>query len=411
MDGIKRFFGSKKGKIVIYAVSSVIAAVYLIYHIVVNFLPKTELYTVKKAEFEDTEVFSGYIFKDDRVFLVSGTGSVERFYSDGEKVSAGAEIAAVYSKKDAETEAQIASIDREIYILEQSTLTEKATVAELDAQISALRLQIVEKTSAGEYSWVKIHSDELTVLMNKRELAAKGERDYGAQIATLNLQRESLRKSLGAVSETVYSEKSGIFYSYADGYEGMLTGDDALYVTPSNYDEITSVAPRERSNAIGAIVNDFKWYFVCKTDIEKSDGFLTEKYYDCTFIGNACSDVMQMKLESKLTDYASGTVVLRFSSSDIPPSFEMTRFQSMRAVRQTYGGLCVPVSSVRVVDGHTCVYIFKKGIARMREVNIVWELDGLYLVNGETTGNNPAIALNDLVVINEKNLYDGKIVG
>ena len=129
MDGIKRFFGSKKGKIVISSVLSVIAAVYLVYHIVVNFLPKTELYAVKNAEFEDTEVFSGYIFKDDRVFLTSGTGSVERFYSDGEKVNAGAEIAAVYSRKDAEIESQIASIDREIYILEQSTLTEKISVA------------------------------------------------------------------------------------------------------------------------------------------------------------------------------------------------------------------------------------------------------------------------------------------
>lgn len=411
MDKLKRFFSGKVGKIVIYSVISVIAAVYFIYHIVVNFIPKTELYAVKEAEFEDTEVFSGYIFKDDKVLLTSGAGSVERAFSDGEKVNVGAEIASVFTKKDDDIEAQLASVDREISILERSALTSKVSVSELDVQINALRMQIVEKTAAGEFAWVKVHSDELTVLMNKRELAAKGESDFGAQITSLILQRDALRRSLGAVYETVYSETSGVFYSNCDGYEGMMTLSDALYLTPSNFDEMTNVKPREYGNAVGSLMTDFRWYFVCKTDIEKSDGFLTDTIYSCTFIGNACSDVIDMKLESKLIDYESGVVVLRFSSSQVPPAFEMTRFQSVRAVRQTYKGLCVPVSSVRVIDGRTCVYIFKKGIARLREVNIVWELDGLYLVNGETTGDMAAIALNDLVVINEKELYDGKIVG
>lgn len=411
MNGVKRFFGSKVGRIVLYSVLSALAAVYLIYHIVVNFVPKTELYAVKEAEFDDTEVFSGFIFKDDKALLVSGSGSVERMFSNGEKVNAGAAVAAVYSKKDDDTASQLASVDREIYILEKSALTSKTSVGELDAQINALRLQIVEKTAAGEYSWVKVHSEELTILMNKRELAAKGESDFGAQIASLNLQRDALRRSLGSVYETVYAESSGVFYSHSDGYEGMMTYNDALYLTPANFDEMTNMAPREHENAIGTLMTDFRWYFVCKTDVEKSDGFLTDTYYACTFIGNACSDVINMKLESKLVDYESGAVVLRFSSSEVPPSFEMTRFQSVRAVRQTYKGLCVPVAAVRMIDGRTCVYIFKKGVARLREVNIVWELDGLYLVNGETSGEMPAIALNDLVVINEKNLYDGKIVG
>ena len=91
----------------------------------------------------------------------------------------------------------------------------------------------------------------------------------------------------------------------------------------------------------------------------------------------------------------------------------MTRFQQMKILRGKCTGLRVPSSTVRVIDGQTCVYIFKKGIARVRAVNILGERDGSYLVDGNVGDDCKfaPIALNDLLILDDTNLYEGKIVG
>lgn len=411
MDGEKKTDKNQKLRIIISAALSLIAAIYIIYHIVSGFSADTELYAVSPGVFDDAEVFSGYIFRDDIPLPAGSAGTVDLKYSDGEKVPAESVVADIYISSDSTAGARLAEIKREIDILEKSAVISAESLESLDTEINQLRLLISQKTEDGELAWVRAHSGELTILLNKRALVSEGKTDYSAQIAVLKAERASLLLSLGAKSSSVMTSQSGYFYSYCDGYEGKLTLAVARTVTSENFDEITSIAPAVYSNTVGSLVTDFRWYFICRTDIESSEGFVADTYYDCTFIGNSCSDVLSLQLESKSIDHASGTAVMCFSSSYIPPSFEITRMQRMRAVRGTRTGLCVPVSAVRVIDGQTCVYIFKKGIARVRGINILWERDGIYIVDGDTPDTFTPIAMNDLVVINEKNLYDGKIVG
>lgn len=400
-----------KKKVILSAVLSFLAAVYILYHIFSGFAKETQLHTVTYSEFDDAEVFTGYIFRDDTALLSSANGTVDIHYSDGEKVPANSVIADVYSVLSEEIGERLTEIGRETKILRDSALTGTETLASIDSQIAQLRVDMAQKTDDGDLVWVSAHGDELAVLINRRELLASGNTDYSEKIASLDAERNELLRSLGRVAYQVTTTESGYFFSYCDGREGKLTCEKALTVTSENYDEITSVASVSLSNAIGALMTDFRWYFVCKTDIDSSEGYTIGTYYKCTFLGNACSDVLEMKLEDKSVDYSGGVAVLRFSSSYIPAGFDMTRNVSVRALRATISGLRVPVSAVRVVDGQTCVYIFKKGIARLREINILYERDGCYLVDGNTSGTYASILQNDLVIIDDTNLYDGKIVG
>ena len=90
----------------------------------------------------------------------------------------------------------------------------------------------------------------------------------------------------------------------------------------------------------------------------------------------------------------------------------MTRCQRMEAVRTTYSGYRIPAGEVRVIDGATYVYIYDEGSARLREVDIIWEENGYYLVSDsyESPSENPVLSLNDLIIVGEKDLYDGKII-
>ena len=400
----------KTTKIIVTAGISLLLAIYIAVHIISGFLPETQLYVVKTEEFDDTEVFSGYIFRDDRVISAGSEGSVELFYSNGDKIPAGATVAAVYSVQNDEVTDRINAINREIKLLEKSAVSATVSAAEIDAQIEAMRLLISEKTSDGELAWVSVHGDELTVLLNKRELLSRGETNYDEKIRELKAERSGLRSLLGRKTSVV-SEESGYFYSYCDGYEGMLTTDAALGVTINNYDEVTGVTPINYMIAAGTLVTDYHWYFVCKTDLASSEGYLLNTEYEAKFIGNSCGDAVTLKLEYKSVDYQTGDVVLRFSSTNLPTDFDMTRTQKAKLLREKHSGLCVPVECVRVMNGHTCVYIFKKGIARLREVNILWERDGMYLVEGGTSDGYVPLRENDLVITNDGDLYEGKVVG
>ena len=411
MKNTEKHDATFKRKVIISTVLSVIAVVYIIYHIVMAFAPETQLYVVTYADYDDTEIFSGYIFRDDAPLLSTSVGTVERHFSDGEKMGVGSTVADVYKVASPEAEERLKTINSLLSVLEKSKVGESVTVESLDVKIEALRLEIASKTAQGELIWVNAHKEELSVLINCRELAAKGKTDFSSETAVLKAERAELISSLGGIESSVTTDVSGYFFSYCDGYEGKLTSALAMTVTTENFDDIISVKKTDYQNAVGAIITDFRWQFVCKTTLEKAEGFYAGGNYKCSFVGNSRPEEMSLSLLYKSINYEKSEAVLCFSSSYIPSGFDMTRFQQMKVLRETCRGLRVPSSAVRVIDGQTCVYIFKKGIARARAVNILKEQDGSYLVDGKVNSDITPIALNDLIILDDTNLYEGKIVG
>ena len=413
MKNTEKHDATFKRKVIISTVLSVIAVVYIIYHIVMAFAPETQLYVVTYADYDDTEIFSGYIFRDDAPLLSTSVGTVERHFSDGEKMGVGSTVADVYKVASPEAEERLKTINSLLSVLEKSKVGESVTIESLDVKIEALRLEIASKTAQGELIWVNAHKEELSVLINCRELAAKGKTDFSSETAALKAERAELISSLGGIESSVTTDVSGYFFSYCDGYEAKLTSALAMTVTTENFDDIISVKKTDYQNAVGAIITDFRWQFVCKTTLEKAEGFYAGGNYKCSFVGNSRPEEMSLSLLYKSINYEKSEAVLCFSSSYIPSGFDMTRFQQMKVLRAKCTGLRVPSSAVRVIDGQTCVYIFKKGIARVRAVNILGERDGSYLVDGNVgEGCKFApIALNDLLILDDTNLYEGKIVG
>ena len=303
MKNTEKHDATFKRKVIISTVLSVIAVVYLIYHIVMAFAPETQLYVVTYADYDDTEIFSGYIFRDDAPLLSTSVGTVERHFSDGEKMGVGSTVADVYKVASPEAEERLKTINSLLSVLEKSKVGESVTVESLDVKIEALRLEIASKTAQGELIWVNAHKEELSVLINCRELAAKGKTDFSSETAALKAERAELISSLGGIESSVTTDVSGYFFSYCDGYEGKLTSALAMTVTTENFDDIISVKKTDYQNAVGAIITDFRWHFVCKTTLEKAEGFYAGGNYKCSFVGNSRPEEMSLSLLYKSINY------------------------------------------------------------------------------------------------------------
>ena len=386
-----------------------LVAVYLIYHIVNGFRPAAEFFAVRPYTAYDSQIFTGYIFREETVLKSSTVGSRNYHYYDGEKAPANRIVADVYTFDSKSLSEQIASVKKQIEILRASMSLGKLTVSEVNQQIELVSYDITQKNAAGDAAAANALSDKLLVLMAKKELLVSGKSDYSAEIAELENRKNTLVSSLGMPAESVTSPVSGYFYSKTDGYEEIFTPAAAKALTLESYDALREALPAVNTNAVGTLVTSAKWYYAAKVPEENADGFLVGTVYDCLFLDNGYTGTIPMKLISKETQL--GQTLLVFYSSTMPRDFDMTRVQRMQATRGSYEGFRIPAEVVRAEKGKTFVYIFKEGYAVRREVIILWEQNGYYIVSSDVENNGTMLALNDLVIINDTKLYEYKFIG
>ena len=82
----------------------------------------------------------------------------------------------------------------------------------------------------------------------------------------------------------------------------------------------------------------------------------------------------------------------------------------MQATRGIYEGFRIPTEVVRAENGKTFVYIFNEGTAKRRDVVILWEQNGYYIVSSNAETGGAMLKLNDLIIMNDTDLYENKFI-
>lgn len=403
--------GTPLYKKILTALLCLLVAVYVVYHIALNFEKEIELFPVRGVSITDSETFTGYIFSNSTPLVSYAGGNCYYPYENGEKVGAGKVAAYVYRNGSAALTAQIEDLKRQIDILRAGSRIGGTDIDDVQAQIDRLSYEMSQMTAAGNTEAAALLGREMLVYMAKKDLLTSGKTDYTAEILSLEMQISSYLSSMGSPAETVFTPEAGYFYRGSDGLESVFTVSAAEKLTPKTFDTITKTAGTATSNAVGVLVTDHHWYFAAKTDAQNAEGFTVGETYDCVFPDNAYTKSLAMTLENKMTDGTETLIV--FSCDSLPAGFEMQRCQRMEAVREEIRGYRVPADEVRVQNGVTIVYIFKEGIAVPREIDIIMEQNGYYIVSTDSASQNGGTPLsqNDLVIVGEEGLYDGKIVG
>lgn len=384
-----------------------IFAIYFIYHIARGLRTDAQFYAVRPYTANDSQVFTGHIFKEEIVLTSSTSGMCNYHYYDGEKVAANRAVADVYGITNADISQRITEIKKQIEILRASMSLGKLTLTEVNRKIELVSYEITQKNAAGDTAAADALGDELLILMAKKDLLSSGKDDYQQEIALLETQKETLINSLGYPLESVISPISGYFYSETDGYEELFTIQTVKSLTMETYDSLTASAPSKKTNTVGTLVTSSSWYYATKVSSSEAEGFLVGNTYECTFPDNSHTEPISMNLVKKET--VSSQTLLIFYSSSLPRSFDTTRTQRMQASRGSYTGFRIPAEVVRAQDGKTFVYIFHEGVAAKREVIILWEQNGYYIVSSEHTGPG-MLKLNDLIILNDTELYENKFI-
>ena len=400
----------KQGKsyftVILWILLAAIAA-YFGYNVVSSLYAPLMTATVTPYEAGAGYYASGFVVREEEL-LYSQYGTTVLNCAEGAHVAANDTVATGYRSEDAKTrQTRIDELSGQIEQLQYawSAVSSVYDQAALDADIAGDLAQLSRYLALRDMNSVSDLSPELKGLILRRTGSDSDSGSLQARISTLQAELETLEAQSAGDTSAILAGKAGTFSAAVDGYESVLTPERLMEMTVAEFE---SVQPDETdANAIGRLVTSATWYYACVVPASELSGVEEGDRATLTFARDYYQPVT-MRVE-RLGENEAGSRLLVLSSDRALQNVTLLRQQSAEIVFTSYAGLRVPKSAVRVENGQTGVYILEGTLAKWKPITILHDTGESYVVTLDTSSTNN-LWPGDELIINAKNLYDGKVV-
>lgn len=400
----------KQGKsyftVILWILLAAIAA-YFGYNVVSSLYAPLMTATVTPYEAGAGYYASGFVVREEEL-LYSQYGTTVLNCAEGAHVAANDTVATGYRSEDAKTrQTRIDELSGQIEQLQYawSAVSSVYDQAALDADIAGDLAQLSRYLALRDMNSVSDLSPELKGLILRRTGSDSDSGSLQARISTLQAELETLEAQSAGDTSTILAGKAGTFSAAVDGYESVLTPERLMEMTVAEFE---SVQPDETdANAIGRLVTSATWYYACVVPASELSGVEEGDRATLTFARDYYQPVT-MRV-ARLGGNEAGSRLLVLSSDRALQNVTLLRQQSAEIVFTSYSGLRVPKSAVRVENGQTGVYILEGTLAKWKPITILHDTGESYVVTLDTSSTNN-LWPGDELIINAKNLYDGKVV-
>ena len=400
----------KQGKsyftVILWILLAAIAA-YFGYNVVSSLYAPLMTATVTPYEAGAGYYASGFVVREEEL-LYSQYGTTVLNCAEGAHVAANDTVATGYRSEDAKTrQTRIDELSGQIEQLQYawSAVSSVYDQAALDADIAGDLAQLSRYLALRDMNSVSDLSPELKGLILRRTGSDSDSGSLQARISTLQAELETLEAQSAGDTSAILAGKAGTFSAAVDGYESVLTPERLMEMTVAEFE---SVQPDETdANAIGRLVTSATWYYACVVPASELSGVEEGNRATLTFAREYYQPVT-MRV-ARLGGNEAGSRLLVLSSDRALQNVTLLRQQSAEIVFTSYSGLRVPKSAVRVENGQTGVYILEGTLAKWKPIAILHDTGESYVVTLDTSSTNN-LWPGDELIINAKNLYDGKVV-
>ena len=400
----------KQGKsyftVILWILLAAIAA-YFGYNVVSSLYAPLMTATVTPYEAGAGYYASGFVVREEEL-LYSQYGTTVLNCAEGAHVAANDTVATGYRSEDAKTrQTRIDELSGQIEQLQYawSAVSSVYDQAALDADIAGDLAQLSRYLALRDMNSVSDLSPELKGLILRRTGSDSDSGSLQARISTLQAELETLEAQSAGDTSAILAGKAGTFSAAVDGYESVLTPERLMEMTVAEFE---SVQPDETdANAIGRLVTSATWYYACVVPASELSGVEEGDRATLTFSRDYYQPVT-MRV-ARLGGNEAGSRLLVLSSDRALQNVTLLRQQSAEIVFTSYSGLRVPKSAVRVENGQTGVYILEGTLAKWKPITILHDTGESYVVTLDTSSTNN-LWPGDELIINAKNLYDGKVV-
>lgn len=392
--------------VVVWILLAAIAA-YFGYNIVSSLYAPLITTTVTKYEAGAGYYATGFVVRDEEL-LYSQYETTVLSCAEGAHVAANDAVATGYRSEDAQTRrTRMTELTDQIEQLQYawSAASSVYDQAALDTAIANDLALYARYLSRRDMNSAEDLSPEIKGLVLRRTGDAADADTIAARIETLQAELDTLSAQAAGDTSPILAGTAGTFSAAVDGYEYILTPDAVLSMTVAQYEALEPA--EDDSDAIGRIITSGTWYYVCAVPASELDGVQEGDSATLSFARDYYQPIRMTV--ARLGGNEAGARMLVLSSDRDLQNVTLLRKQSAEIVFASYSGLRVPKGAVRVENGQTGVYILEGTLAKWKPITILHDTGESYVVELDTssTGN---LWPGDELIINAKNLYDGKVV-
>lgn len=381
------------------------AAAVLISYFAVN--PASGKEMVFSGSMENTSKHMGIIIRSEQKIDTNLSGTISAKVADGTLVPAGKLIASVVNENaDSEVQANLAKINKRIEELESAKkVSDNFTddVYKLDSKISEKVASLVYYTNIGDNKKITETKAEISALYDKKNRVDSSGAATKTDLENLTAQKNELEAQLAEFEQNVYAPSPGVFVSHTDGYEDVLSVDNAKDLKYSDFKNIADKLRKneekggEEKNEI-KLIDNYMWCVALAADKDRCADF---EVGEEVFIRiNGDSKNIKGNIMSISDDKGSNHVIV-VSTTAYDANSYMQRSVDVELIKNIYSGLKVPVSALTKKDGADGVYVVTDNTEKFKTVEIIYK-DEKYAIVKENNADANALLLYDEVLTSPK---------
>lgn len=382
-----------------------VLAVVLISYFMVN--PASGKEMVFSGSMENTTKHMGIIIRSEQKIDTNLSGTISAKVADGTLVPAGKLIASVVNENaDSEVQANLAKINKRIDELESAKkVSDNFTddVYKLDSKISEKVSSLVYYTNIGDNKKITETKAEISALYDKKNKVDSSGAAIKTDLENLTAQKNELEAQLAEFEQNVYAPTPGVFISHTDGYEDVLSVDNAKDLKYSDFKNIAETLKKneekggEEKNEI-KLIDNYMWCVALAADKDRCADF---EVGEEVFIRiNDDSRNIKGNIMSISDDKGSNHVIVVSTTAYDADSY-MQRSVDVELIKNIYSGLKVPVSALTKKDGVDGVYVVNDNTEKFKTVEIIYK-DEKYAIVKENNADANALLLYDEVSTSPK---------
>ena len=296
---------------------------------------------------DETVSASGYVVRSERVLEDNDSGLLRLARAEGERVSVGGTVAAVYADQASlDRQSEIDALEVRIEQLEyvQSASLSYEASAKLDNQIAQDLLAVRTALTAGRLDTVERRGSELRALVMKRDYTYSGG-SLDEQLESLRQELKDLRRQSAGSTRRISAPVSGLYSAVVDGYETVLTPESILEMSPS---QLSAVQPDSAvSSHVGKLILGDNWYYAAALRASEIREIQEAGSVSLRFSKDVARD-LDVSVQSVGWEEDGRSVVVFQGKYDLS-QLTLLRQQSAEIILNTMTGIRVPQEALRVV--------------------------------------------------------------
>ncbi len=403
-------------KRILMAAAAVLVLFYIGYHIfMANYSPVTLESAERFEEYETIDTEGLVVRNESLVPRQNANAFIYYNIENGSRVAKNGRIADLYnSQEQAANYKAILELEEEIaemQAIQEQGQNNRVNLDIITKQLGKAQAEVIAAMSAPRVNGADVLSDQLLALMNKQQITIGRDIDYTSRIAALQAQLQSLKSTSAAPIGAVTSPTAGFFVNTVDGFESLINADTILSITT---DEIRTAMAQTPSVAaeqyIGKVVGSYEWYLVCVLPAEKMTQVSLDRSINLR-LPYVSSDPIPVTVAATNRD-RDGNMAVVFRCDYMSADLSDIRLETVQILVKQHAGLRVPDEAIHFNElQEPGVFVQEGNVIVFKRIQVIYHNEkGSYSICKINANDKQFLQVFDDIVVEGKDLYDGKIV-